>query len=68
MRKGMIVEMHRQMSEREQQAHRRWLAGNLILSSLIAGALMTMAAVELIRPVTPTLQSAQAAQPEPTSR
>jgi hypothetical protein len=68
MRKGMIVEMYRQMSEREQQAYRRWLAGNLILSSLIAGALMTMAALELIRPVIPTVQSAQAAQPEPTSR
>ena len=38
-----LVEMYRQMATEDQPTYRRWLTGNLIVSSLMAGAIVGMA-------------------------
>jgi uncharacterized membrane protein YoaK (UPF0700 family) len=38
-----LVEMYRQMATEDQPAYRRWLTGNLMVSSLMAGAIVGMA-------------------------
>lgn len=45
MGKGRIVETYRKMATEEQAAYRAWLRRNLILSSLMAGAIAMMAAM-----------------------
>jgi hypothetical protein len=49
MAKGRIVEMYRQMATEGQQTYHRWLTGNLILSSLMAGAIVVMAVMGATR-------------------
>jgi hypothetical protein len=45
----MISEIYKQMPASEQQSYRRWLAGNLILSSLIGVGMLTMVGLQMIR-------------------
>jgi hypothetical protein len=60
MAKGRIVEMYRQMATEDQQTYRRWLTGNLIVSSLMAGAIFVMAAMGANRaPDNPTVLAGQ---------
>lgn len=43
MGRGRIVESYRKMATEEQEVYRGWLRRNLILSSLMAGAIALMA-------------------------
>jgi hypothetical protein len=45
MRKRWIVDRYRRMSTEDQQSYRRWLAGNIALSSLMAGGIVVMAII-----------------------
>jgi uncharacterized membrane protein YoaK (UPF0700 family) len=38
-----LVEMYRRMATEDHPTYRRWLTGNLIVSSLMAGAIVGMA-------------------------
>ena len=63
MRKGSAPKSYSGMTAEEQRTFRRWLLGNLVISSLFAGMLIAMAGIstvaknELVSPTTVIMAS-----------